>query len=208
MTRRIALLLLALALPVAALAQTPAPAVENIDYEVLETPGTFDKVGKGEIEVAEVFAYTCHHCHDFAPMLEAWRAKQPKNVKLRYIPAGYDLGDTFGRGFFASQQLGTLARTHAATFRALHDAQVLPMNPTDAELTAYYATLGVDAKKFTDALASPQVAERMKAARDFALRIDLPGTPTLIVAGKYRVLGRSLEEKLRIASALIAQPPR
>jgi 2-hydroxychromene-2-carboxylate isomerase len=88
----------------------------------------------------------------------------------------------FGRAFFASQQLGTLARTHAATFRALHDEQVLPMNPTDAELTAYYATLGVDAKKFGAALASPQVAASMKAARDFSLRIQLQGTPTLIVA--------------------------
>ena len=195
-------------LPLAAFAQTAPAVVEGVDYEVLENPGTFDKVGKGEIEVAEVFAYTCHHCHDLAPKIDAWRAKLPKNVKVRYVPAGYDLDDTFGRAFFASQQLGTLARTHAATFRALHDEQVLPMNPTDAELTAYYATLGVDAKKFAAALASPQVAATMKAAREFSLRIHLQGTPTIIVAGKYRVLGRSLDDMLRIASALIANPPR
>ena len=94
------------------------------------------------------------------------------------------------------------------TFRALHDDRVLPMNPTDAELTTYYATLGVDAKKFSAALASPQVAARMQAARDFSLRIQLHGTPTIIVAGKYRVLGDSLDELLRNASALIAHPPR
>ncbi len=208
MTRRIALLLLALLLPVAAFAQTAPAPVENVDYEVLDNPGTFDKVGKGEIEVAEVFAYTCHHCHDLAPKLDAWRATLPKNVKVRYVPAGYDVGDPFGRGFFASERLGALARTHAATFRALHDEQVLPMNPSDAELTAYYATLGVDAKQFSAALSSPQVAARMQAARDFSLRIQLQGTPTLIVDGKYRVLGRSLDDMLRIAGALIAHPPR
>lgn len=208
MIRRVAFLILAFVLPFAACAQTAPAVVEGTDYEVLENPGTFDKVGKGEIEVAEVFAYTCHHCHDFAPKIDAWRAKLPKNVKVRYVPAGYDLDDPFGRAFFASQQLGTLARTHAATFRALHDEQVLPMNPTDAELTTYYATLGVDAKKFAAALASPQVAASMKAARDFSLRIQLQGTPTLIVAGKYRVLGHSLDDMLRIASALIAHPPR
>ncbi|KGQ18051.1 Periplasmic thiol:disulfide interchange protein DsbA [Lysobacter dokdonensis DS-58] len=211
MIRRAAFLLLALslsALPVAAFAQSKNPVFENVDYEVLDNPGTFDKVGKGEIEVAEVFAYTCHHCHDLAPKLEAWRAKLPKNVKVRYLPAGYDLDDTFSRGFFASQQIGALGKTHAATFRALHDERVLPRNPSDAELTAYYATLGVDAKKFAAALTGPKVAQRMKAAREFSLRIGLEGTPTLIVDGKYRVLGRSLDDQLRIAGALIANPPR
>lgn len=207
MTRHVALLLLALLFPVAAFAQT-APAVEGVDYELLEHPGTFDKVGKGEIEVAEVFAYTCHHCHDLAPKIDAWRAKLPKNVKVRYVPAGFDVTDTFGRGFFAAQQIGKAAITHPATFRALHDDRVLPMNATDAELTAYYATIGVDAKKFGAALASPQVAQRMDAARDFSLAIQLRGTPTIIVDGKYRVLGDSLDDMLRIASALIAHPPR
>jgi thiol:disulfide interchange protein DsbA len=208
MIRRIALLLLALLLPLAASAQATTAPVEDVDYEVLDTPSTFDTVRKGEIEVAEVFAYTCHHCHDFAPKIEAWHATLPKNVKVRYVPAAYDMDDTFGRGYFASEQLGTVARTHAATFRAVHDDQVLPMNPSDAELTTYYATLGVDAKKFSAAIASPQVAARMKAAHDFALRIQLQGTPTLIVDGKYRVMGRSLDDMLRIAGALIAHPPR
>jgi len=209
---RIALLLLSLLLPAAsAMAQAvpaaPASLVEGVDYELIEQPGTWGKVGKGEVEIVEVFAYTCHHCADLAPKLEAWKARLPKHVKVRYVPAGYDVTDTFGRGFFASESLGTLRRTHQATFDAVHESRTLPRNPTDAELTAFYATQGVDARKFAAELASPKTTERMKAARDFSLRVKLQGTPTLIVAGKYRVIGTSLDDLLQTAAALALHPP-
>src|SRR5688572_32512790 len=80
MTTRLAAVLaslLLLLLPVAALAATPPALVEGVDYQRLDTPGTYQPVKKGEIEVVELFAYGCHHCADFAPMLEAWKAKQP-----------------------------------------------------------------------------------------------------------------------------------
>jgi thiol:disulfide interchange protein DsbA len=216
MTRRFALLLspalLMLALLpvlVSAPSQAASPTLyEGIDYQVLEKPGTFDKVGKGEVEIVEVFAYTCPHCAHFAPQLDAWKATLPKNVRVRYVPAGYDTTDTLSRGFFASQSLGALPRTHNATFRALHDERTLPMNPTDAELAAYYGTLGVDAQRFAAAMASPKVAAEMQRAHDFAVRIALSGTPELIVAGRWRVLGGSTEEVLRNAAALAANPPK
>jgi protein dithiol oxidoreductase (disulfide-forming) len=49
------------------------------------------------------------------------------------------------------------------------------------------------------------VGGQMTQARDFALRSGIEGTPTLIINGRYRVTGRTLDDNLRIASALIAQ---
>jgi thiol:disulfide interchange protein DsbA len=207
MTRRIALLLLSLLLPVAAIAQdAPATLVEGVHYQTLDNPGTWDKVGKGEIEVAEVFSYNCHHCADMAPKLDAWKATQPKSVRVRYVPAAYD-GD-LARAFLASESLGALPKTHLATFRALHDSRDLPRNPTQGELIAYYATLGVDANKFSAAIQGKKVAARMDASRDFISRIQLPGTPTIIVAGRWMVLGNSLDDLLRNTAALVKNPPR
>jgi len=37
------------------------------------------------------------------------------------------------------------------------------------------------------------------------MRSQVGGTPTLVINGKYRVLGRSYEDMLRIADALIAR---
>src|SRR5688572_30981214 len=207
MTTRLAAVLaslLLLLLPVAALAATPPALVEGVDYQRLDTPGTYQPVKKGEIEVVELFAYGCHHCADFAPMLEAWKAKQPKHVRVRYASVTYD---PLARAFFAAQRIGALPRTHLATFRALHDARELPSNPSDDELAAYYAGLGVDAKKFRAALDGPAVARDMQAAHAFATRVGLRGTPMVVVGGRWHVRGGSLEEILQNTAALVANPP-
>ena len=205
MTRRIALLLLSLLLPFAASAATPAPVtgalVEGTHYETLREPGTFGPaLAKGQHEVAEIFAYTCQHCAALAPRLDAWKAKMPKAVRVVYVPAGYQLGDPLARAFFASESMGRLAYTHLPTFRAIHDEHMLPRNPTDDEMATFYATLGVDETKFQ--------AERMQAARAFSLRTELHGTPTIIVDGRWKVLGGSLDAMLDNTAALLASPPR
>ena len=51
----------------------------------------------------------------------------------------------------------------------------------------------------------PAVDALMQRARDYALGIQLPGTPTLVVNGKYLVTGSSHAEQLRIVDDLIAQ---
>ena len=51
-------------------------------------------------------------------------------------------------------------------------------------------------------------AARMEAARAFTTRIQLPGTPTMIVAGRWRVLGNSLDDLLANTAALVKNPPR
>ena len=207
MTRRLTLLL-ALLLPFAACAAPPADLVEGVHYETLPTPGTFLPVKKGQVEIVEIFAYTCPHCATLAPKLDAWKASLPKHVVVRYTPAGYDPGEPLARAYFASEELGALGLTHLNTFDALHDAHTLPFNATDGELASYYATLGVDATKFQAAMDGAKVMQRMQAARQFSLRIGLQGTPTLIVGGKYRVLGDSVEAILRNAHALATDPPQ
>jgi len=211
MIRRFAFVL-ALLLPFAALAATPdkappAPLVEGIDYEVLEQPGTLLPTKPGDVEIVEIFAYTCPHCAHFAPMVEEWKAKLPKNIVLRLTSPGYNPADPLERAYFASEQIGTLGLTHLQTFQAIHETQLLPHNPTDAELTAYYATLGVNAQKFQAALDSAPVMQREQAAKQFSIRTQMQGTPTMIVAGRWRVLGKSYADMLRIASSLALNPP-
>ena len=209
MTARFALLL-ALLLPLAPIAAhaanapAAAPLVEGEDYSVIADGKPFAPV-KGKIEVAEIFMYGCHHCANFEPMVQAWKAKQPKDVSFSYVPVAYELDDPFAQAYFAAQQLGVLGKTHAATFNAVHESQDLPANATIDELAGFYATLGVDQAKFKAAAKGPVVAARMQQARAFALGSGMEGTPSLVVAGKYLVNGRSLEDRLRIAGQLVAR---
>jgi len=200
MVRRLALLLLVLMLPFVAFAAEP---VEGVDYQRIEGGAPFRPLKPGQVEVVEIFAYTCIHCAHFAPALEAWKAKLPKNVRFNYVPAAYEVDDALGRAYFAAEAMNALPRTHLMTFRAIHDDGMLARNPTDGEIATFYETLGVKPKPFLAAMTSPTTAARMQAAHDFAVRSKIEGTPTLIVNGQYRVAGDSAEAQLKNARRIV-----
>lgn len=202
---------LLLALPGALLAQAAKPApspVEGRDYVVIDGGRPWQPLA-GRIEVAEVFAYSCHHCRDFQPLVDAWKKTLPRDVRFSYVPAAFNLQDGYARAFFAAEALGATARTHHATFRAIHDQQSLPARgASDQELATFHAGLGLKPARFLAALRSPATDEKMAAAREFAVRSGVEGTPTLVVNGRYRVTARTLQDSLRIADALIATERR
>lgn len=202
---RLMALMLALA-PLAVCAAPSAAPVEGQDYDLIAAPGPFAPLA-GKIEVVELFGYTCPHCANFEPVLEAWAAKQPRDVRLTLVPAvfgGY--WDSYARAFYAAEQLGVLKRSHGDMFRALHQQRSLPVqNVSPQELATFYANYGVQPQRYIDVLRSPEVDNKVKNARDFAMRVRPPGTPAVIVNGKYLVKGRSFEDVLRITDALIAR---
>ena len=205
MSKHHLLSILLLLAPMTALASAPPPAlVAGTDYEVIADGRPFEPLA-GKIEVVEVFGYWCHVCAAFQPMLDAWKGKSSKDVRFTYAPLEGMPGDQFARGYYAAKATGALARTHNAIFDAVHAQRTLPKNPSAAELTAFYIARGANARAFTAALGSDATTASVRRAREFAMRSNVPGTPSIIVNGKYRVLGRSLQDMLRIADALIAQ---
>lgn len=208
---RLALLLiglLPLALAAMPAANRAAAPVAGTDYEVI-TDGKPFAPAPGKIEVVEVFGYTCVHCAHFEPLVSAWKARLPADVQFTPVAApfgGYWI--PYAKAYYAAQSLGLVGKTHAAMFRALHDEGSLPISrPTAEEIAGFYARHGADAQQFIDAMSSPAVERQLEQAREFLLRSGVEGTPTLIVNGKYRVLG-SPEDALRTADYLIARERR
>lgn len=207
MTRRLfaclpllAALLLGVALPAGA---QSAPPVEGRDY-ALVPDGRPLAPKAGTIEVVEVFAYWCDHCARFAPQLEAWKARQRKDVRVDYLPLPSGRDDAFSRGFFATRDAGSLARVHGPLFAAVHASRSVPRNPSIDELTNWYAQQGLKAAPLKKAMDNPAMADRLAAARQFAIRSGVEGTPTLVIDGRYRVLGGNLQQYLANADAVIA----
>lgn len=191
-----------------ALAQQGSAAiapVEGSDYAVIADARPWQPLA-GRIEVVEVFAYGCRHCRDFQPLVDAWKKKLSRDVRFTYVPAAFNLQDSYARAYFAADAMGALGKTHHATFRALHDTRALPAHGASVdEIATFYAGLGVDGARLKAAMTSPATDAKMNAARDFAVRTGIEGTPTLIINGTYRVQGHTLRDTLRIADALIAQ---
>jgi len=101
--------------------------------------------------------------------------------------------------------MGTLAKTHDATFNAIHIERKLRPNADAASIAAYYAGLGIDQARFTSTMQSFAVNANLGRARQFAVRSGVNATPTMVVNGKYRVIGgKSLEDILRITDHLVA----
>ncbi|KAF1694905.1 thiol:disulfide interchange protein DsbA/DsbL [Pseudoxanthomonas koreensis] len=195
----------------AALAWLPGTAaaadapVSGRDY--VEIPGGMPWAPKaGTIEVAEVFGYSCPHCAHLEPQLQAWKAQQKHDVNFVAIPAAFGgAWNGWARAYFAAYNLGLVPRTHEAVFKAVHETGMLPRNPSAQELAAFYAGHGTSADGFRAAMAEPKVEEQMRRAAAFARASGLEGTPTLIVDGRYRVLGHDFAEMLRITDWLVAR---
>ncbi len=157
--------------------------------------------------MVEVFGYTCPHCAHFEPQLEAWAAKLPADVRFTPVPAAFGgAWDAWALAYYAADEVGVAKRSHAAVFKALHEQGSLPMQNVSAdELATFYKAYGVTPDRYLQALRGDAVQKKVDAARAFAQRTRIPGTPALIINGQYLVRGNSFDDQLRIASALIAK---
>ncbi|MEA9673343.1 thiol:disulfide interchange protein DsbA/DsbL [Xanthomonas campestris] len=206
LSSRLSLLLLIL-LPLAACAaDKKAPPVEGEDYVLIDGGQPYAPLA-GKVEVAEVFGYTCPHCAHFEPTLEAWTAKQPAYVRVTPVPAAFGgFWDAFARAYFAADTLGVAKRSHRAMFDAIHEKHTVPtQNVAPEELAAFYVAYGVPQQRFIDTLKSAAVEDKVKAAREFATRAKIPGTPALVVNGRYLITARDYTDMLRVADYLIAR---
>ena len=199
--------LLACLLPAAALAQPMAPGFrEGVDFVTL--PKAVAPFGKGKLEVAEVFSYACIHCFHFQPMVNKYKKTMARDVRWEYVPAAFGGPfDVMGRAYFAAQILGVQEKTHDAVFAGIFEQQKVKQGTPD-EVADLYAGLGVDRAKFMATLRGPDVDARFQKAREFAVHTGVQATPTLIVQGKYRVIGRQetgMEGMLRTVDFLLAR---
>ena len=196
------LIAFAAALPVHA-ATPAAPLVQGTDYGIVAGAHPWQTLAKGEVEVVEVYAWWCPHCAHFAPMISAWASRQPAWVRMVYLPSDPD--SPGAAAAFAAQRSGLLARVHPAMFRAIHQDQTMPARPSAAEYAAFMAPFGSTPEKLLALMASPQVAADLQRDRAFVIAAQADSTPTLIVNGKYKILGSSYEDQLGILDRLIAQ---
>lgn len=178
--------------------------VEGVDYVLIPNGQPLQPLD-GKVEVVEVFAYWCGHCFAFEPSVEAWEKKLPADVRFTPVPLSGGANDTMARVYYAADTTGQVAKVHPAMFNGIHVERALPPNADGQEILTYLGKKGVDTKSLGEAMNSFAMSARLGQGMQFAQRSGVEGTPTLIVNGKYRILGKSQDEQLQIANGLIAQ---
>ncbi|MGY0610631.1 thiol:disulfide interchange protein DsbA/DsbL [Luteimonas sp. A501] len=209
MIQRLIPVLLMLALAVGTVLPSTARAddglVEGRDYVAISNGQPF-KAEAGKVEVVEVFAYWCHVCNDFQPHVTRWQRTLADDVAFRYLPAAFTPGDPYARAYFGMDSLDAPAGTHEAIFRAIHVEQALPQRGASVdEFATLFGELGLDRTAAIAAMRSPEADAGMASSRDFIIATGIQGTPSMIVNGRYRVLGRNFGDMLRITDLLVAR---
>ena len=152
------------------------------DYVVLKQAQPTDSPGK--IEVIEFFWYGCPHCNALQPPLSAWLKKKPADVEFKRVPAVFqDSWLPLTRLYYTLEAMGLVDKLHHAVFTALHEQKVRLQD--DKSIIDWVASKGVDRQKFTATFNSFAVQSRTKRAMDLTRNYDVPGTPAVIVNGRY-----------------------
>jgi thiol:disulfide interchange protein DsbA len=82
--------------------------------------------------------------------------------------------------------MGVLQKSHNGIFNAIH-VQHRPITSSD-DIAGLYVEYGVDKNVFAATMRSAPISAKVDAAHALAERWGIDGTPTIVVAGKYRVM--------------------
>ena len=176
------------------------------DFVAVNPPQPTEAVGK--IEVLEFFSYSCPHCNEFDPALNAWAKAAPKDVVLRRVPItfGNPKWVPLAKLHYALEAMGELPRLHSKVFDAIHKDSVLLTD--ESTQFGWVAKQGVDRTKFTEVYKSFAVQGKVARAQQLAAAYKIQGVPALAVEGKYLITGQnagSHAAMLSIADQLIVR---
>lgn len=159
--------------------------LEGAQYQVLQPPVP-SRAPEGQVEVVELFWYSCPHCYHLEPYLQDWLTNKPEAAYFVRVPGMLNRNWVIqARAFYAAEQLGVLEKTHVAFFKAVHE-QRRRLNDEDS-LAQFYAEHGVDEQKFRDAFNSFEVHTLLRQAARLNREYQITGVPAMVVAGKYLV---------------------
>lgn len=157
---------------------------EGVHYHRLANP-----VEAADNEVVEVFSYACPACAQLQPQVDAWKRERGDSAQLRYVPVEFNPAWVpFARGFHTFQELGAFGRLHRALYDAMYNQRRQVLTIQDIADVAVVA--GIDRQRFLEVAQSPEVDAAMARSREYTTAVAPEVTPSLVVAGRYRLDGR------------------
>ncbi|HUQ12507.1 MAG TPA: thiol:disulfide interchange protein DsbA/DsbL [Steroidobacteraceae bacterium] len=180
-------------------------------------------VPAGKVEVMEVFSYGCPACNQFRPVMKQLSAGLPKNAQMTYLPASWQAAEnwpTFQRAYLTAVSLGIADKAHDAMYDAIwktgelgiadpNTRQLKKVLPSMEDIAKFYERVaGVKKAAFVAASKSFAVDLKIKQAEAQIKAMQVLSTPTLIVAGKYRVNNeafRTVDEIIEMVNFLVAK---
>ncbi len=154
--------------------------------------------------IVEFGDFRCRYCKKMLPILDRVRSAYPERVRIAYmhLPVASQTSARAAIAAVAAQRQGAFWPMHDRLF-ALQGETL-----TEAMLLVEVGDLGLDPRRFSLDLRSPQVEAVVRADLAEADRIGIRGTPAFFVNGRYlpgtqtyQSLTRAIERELTPASS-------
>lgn len=167
---------------------------EGVHYERISN----DPVGKtaDKIEILEFFQYTCPHCYTVEPFVTFLKQRVGDSATVTRVHVVYrPYQRSLARLYYTLQALGRIDSpdrndVHHDIFDMFHRLGQPIVSENDDEsfrLHLEFATsAGIDPEKFTSVYRSPEIDASIKRAQELTRAYKVAGTPTFVVAGKYK----------------------
>lgn len=138
----------------------------------------------GQVEVDEFFMYSCVHCFNLEPYVQAWLPNKPAYINFVRIPTTWNpTVELHAQAFYAAAALGKGEEMHEPFFETMHvDRNYLE---SQAEMRQFFARFGVTDEDFNSVFESFSVRSQVNRAKELGNRYAVESTPTIVIAGKY-----------------------
>jgi thiol:disulfide interchange protein DsbA len=170
------------------------------------TPPQLPETPEGTIEVVDIFGYRCPHCFNFLPVMQRYERSKPDYVVIRHMPVIFrESWEAPARAYYTAELLGVVDKVHRPIFEALHGKN-LPMKE-DAEWRSVFVAQGVSGEDFDKTFRSFAVESLLRKSTVMQGRYGISSTPSLVVHGKYLVLGGlagSQQNMIKVVEGLVA----
>jgi len=147
--------------------------------------------GADQIEVAEVFMYSCPHCYDLEAYMNQWEENKDPNIRLVRIPAVFNqLAQLHAQLYFTEDYLTKSGKLQDQKgFRNMVFEEYHRRGnrlTSETSIMRLFTRAGVSEDDFKRTWSSFEVNQAMRVAQDLARRYGITSVPMIVVNGKYR----------------------
>lgn len=176
--------------------------LEGFHYERLKAKQP--TVNPNNIEVVEVFSYSCGHCYALDSFVEEWRSTKAADVDFVHVPAVTPRWEIYAKMYYTAAQLGMTDKLHPHIFNEIHRKRNRLNTPSSIQ--QFFEKHGVSAGDFYTKFNSFSTARNVSKARKKMELYEMESVPLLVVNGEFKVLNsgaKTRPEYFEIVNALI-----
>lgn len=176
----------------------PVNQTEGKDYNLLKNP--YATENKDKVVVYEFFGYTCPHCYHFEPFLNDWNSAKPDYVQLIRVPLNFhESWAIYQQAYLTAEVMGVAERAHNKLFEDIHANH--KSFRTIEDLAQWYAdNTGVNKEEFLSTADSFILDSKLRQADKMGYAMQISGTPSVVVNGKYILSNRVKDRKQTIST--------